>query len=400
MSTRPIAIDLFSGAGGLSLGFEQAGFDVRASVDVDPIHCAVHEFNFPGCVSIAGDAGALTGADIRARAGLGSAAIACVFGGPPCQGFSTMGRRSMEDPRNGLVMHFHRLVHELDPDTFAFENVKGLTAGSQRVFLDAFLDAFTASGRYDIVSPWQVLNAADFGVPQARKRLIIIGVRRGSTMPAWPVSAGRVTVADALDDIPDADTIPALIERDWAEVEHGQPSPYAAVLRGIIGDPGDFSVPRSWAPELLTSSLRTEHSELSKGRFAMTPHGTFEPVSRFYKLNPKGVSNTIRAGTGRDRGAYTSARPIHPHHPRCITVREAARLHSYPDWFRFHATKWHGFRQVGNSVPPLLGRAIAGSIAKAIGYSPVKPSHIHQLGDPRLLLLNGTQAEAHFASRR
>lgn len=399
MSERPIAVDLFSGAGGLSLGFEQAGFDVRASVDVDPVHCAVHEFNFPGCVTIAGDAGSLTGTEIRSRAGLVGKRIATVFGGPPCQGFSTMGKRSMEDPRNELVMHFHRLVHELAPDTFAFENVKGLIAGSQRGFLEAFLNAFAQSGCYDIVTPWQVLNAADYGVPQARKRLFILGVRRGMAAPPWPVPTARVTVSDALDDIPDADGIPELLVRDWAEVDLGVPSPYAAVLRGLAEDPDDFSVPRRWSPALLTSSLRTDHSDLSRGRFAQTPHGTFEPVSRFYKLNPQSVSNTIRAGTGRDRGRFTSARPIHPHHPRCITVREAARLHSYPDWFRFHATKWHGFRQVGNSVPPLLGRAIASSVAKAIGYSPVKPGHSQGLGEPRLLSFNTTQAEAYFASR-
>ncbi len=88
-------------------------------------------------------------------------------------------------------------------------------------------------------------------------------------------------------------------------------------------------------------------------RFLATKHGDTEPISRFHKLDPKGVCNTIRAGTASDRGAFTSPRPIHPFSPRCITVREAARLHSYPDWFRFHVTKWHGFRQIGNSVPPL-----------------------------------------------
>src|SRR5437660_4657073 len=91
-----------------------------------------------------------------------------------------------------------------------------------------------------------------------------------------------------------------------------------------------------------------------------------ESISRFLKLSPDAYCNTLRAGTASDRGAFTSPRPIHPVTPRCITVREAARLHSYPDWFRFHATKWHGFRQIGNSVPPLLALAVAREIARVL----------------------------------
>ncbi|MFM6055520.1 MAG: DNA cytosine methyltransferase, partial [Sphaerospermopsis kisseleviana] len=115
---------------------------------------------------------------------------------------------------------------------------------------------------------------------------------------------------------------------------------------------------------ILTSSLRTKHSPASEERFASTPHGKNEPISRFYKLDPDGLCNTLRAGTASNKGAFTSPRPIHPFTPRCITVREAARLHSFPDWFRFHPTKWHGFRQIGNSVPPLLAQAVAAEIIK------------------------------------
>ncbi|NES68411.1 MAG: DNA cytosine methyltransferase, partial [Okeania sp. SIO2D1] len=97
-----------------------------------------------------------------------------------------------------------------------------------------------------------------------------------------------------------------------------------------------------------------------------------ESVSHFYKLNPDGICNTLRAGTPSSKGAYTSPRPIHPFTPRCITVREAARLHSYPDWFRFHVTKWHGFRQVGNSVPPLLAKAVAQEIIHGLNIKPLQ----------------------------
>src|SRR5208337_1310080 len=161
-------------------------------------------------------------------------------------------------------------------------------------------------------------------------------------------------------------------------------------------DPEDYSTPREFDASLLTSSLRTIHTDLSKKRFMETQPGDTEPVSRFHKLDPKGVCNTIRAGTASDRGAFTSPRPIHPLSPRCITVREAARLHSYPDWFRLHVTKWHGFRQVGNSVPPLLGRAVAAKVAEALDYRPARPRRPIKLGEPTLLALGMSEAASKY----
>ena len=107
------------------------------------------------------------------------------------------------------------------------------------------------------------------------------------------------------------------------------------------------------------------------------------------------MSNTLRAGTASDRGAHTAPRPIHPVYPRVITVREAARLHGYPDWFRFHVTKWNGFREIGNSVPARLARAVASSLLRADGIK-ARPGSEVELGDPRLLHLTATEAERHF----
>ncbi|MFO1522467.1 MAG: DNA cytosine methyltransferase, partial [Kiritimatiellia bacterium] len=149
-------------------------------------------------------------------------------------------------------------------------------------------------------------------------------------------------------------------------------------------------------PNLLTSSRRTDHTAESQRRFLETEHGDTEAISRFRKLPPDGLCNTLRAGTDSARGAFTSPRPIHPFLPRVITVREAARLHSYPDWFRFHTTKWHGFRQVGNSVPPLLGRAVASSIIAALGVEPVKPAEVLCPGPVALLGLDMAAAAHHF----
>jgi len=391
-------VDLFAGAGGLSLGFEQAGFDVRAAVEIDPVHCAVHEFNFPKCASICGDATALTGADIRKAARLGNARIDVVFGGAPCQGFSLMGKRALDDPRNRLLLEFVRLTTELSANYFVFENVKGLTVGRHRQLLDELIETFQQNG-YDVLLPYRVLNAADFGVPQDRQRLFLIGAKKGLPLPQYPALSvtPRVDVWAAIGDLPDVDRFDELVDSDSTlAAKLGKPSPYAKTLRGTLTDPRDFSYPRAWNPRRLTSSMRTEHTPLSQKRFRATSHGKVEPISRFLKLDPDGLSNTLRAGTGSDRGAFTSPRPIHPHMPRCITVREAARLHSYPDWFRFHITKWHGFRQIGNSVPPLLGRAVASQVLEAMDIAPERPQTPLELGPESLLKMTVTTAARYY----
>ena len=397
---RPVGIDLFAGAGGLSLGFEQAGFDVAAAVEIDPIHCATHEFNFPNSTAICASVVDLTGEEIRSRANLGKSDIDVVFGGAPCQGFSLIGKRSFDDPRNQLVFHYVRLVRELQPKYCVFENVKGLTLGAHAKFLAEIVEALQASD-YEVLLPYQVLNAADFSVPQDRRRLFLIAARRGLPLPSYPaINSRRVTVADAISDLPDADQYDELRSDDATTIKWTTRRMYAKILRGMEADANDFSYARASDRNVLTSSLRTEHTELSQTRFEATEHGKTEPISRFRKLDPQGLCNTLRAGTDSARGAFTSPRPIHPHLPRVITVREAARLHSYPDWFRFHATKWHGFRQIGNSVPPLLGRAVASEIAAALGIEPTKPTNELQLGNPQLLMFDMGGAARYFAVPR
>ena len=150
---------------------------------------------------------------------------------------------------------------------------------------------------------------------------------------------------------------------------------------------------------MLTSSARTTHTEISRRRFAGTEPGDVEPISRFFKLRAESLSNTLRAGTDGARGAFTSPRPIHYRYPRCITVREMARLHGFPDWFRFHATKWHGARQIGNSVPPPLGRAIASQVMKALGHNAQRCDEHHELGNPALLYMEMSEAAEHFGVR-
>ncbi|TBZ79631.1 DNA cytosine methyltransferase [Rhizobium leguminosarum] len=411
---RPLGIDLFAGAGGLSLGFEQAGFDIAAAVEIDPIHCAVHKFNFPETVVISKSVSELTGAEIRRRAEIGDRAVDCVFGGPPCQGFSMIGQRILEDPRNSLVMDFVRLVAELDAETFVFENVKGLTVGKHRAFLEELVQAFGDRG-YQVRLPWRVLDAACYGVPQHRERLILFGAKLGRDIPDYPTAVTNPmdgkrqvqglpngpTCKDALGDLPDAERFEALMQSDTVKVSvYDAPSNYAAELRCMTNDAWHYGYVREWNAASLTSSARTLHTDISKRRFSATKPGAVEPISRFFKLSPDGLSNTLRAGTDGARGAFTSPRPIHFAYARCVTVREMARLHGFPDWFRLHVTKWHGARQIGNSVPPPLARAIAKMVVKALKMEPVRPSGSIALGDESLLHLEMTAASEHFGVKK
>ncbi|TVQ11755.1 MAG: DNA cytosine methyltransferase [Leptolyngbya sp. DLM2.Bin27] len=414
MSSRPVAIDLFAGAGGLSLGFEQAGFDVVAAVEVDPIHAAIHQYNFPNCVVLPTSIAGLSAQTIRRQAGMGAREVDIVIGGPPCQGFSLMGQRVLDDPRNRLVREFVRLVDELSPRFFLLENVKGLTVGEHRQVLDELVEAFQARG-YGVRTPWQMLNAYNYGVPQNRQRLFLLGARQGETLPDYPMpitalpqTSSQVQLAvttplgapptcqAALGDLPDAELFAELLDDDAVYTEGwGQPSAYAAELRCLSDRAWHLGYRRQWEPNLLTASARTRHTALSRQRFAATQPGAREPVSRFLKLVPDGVSNTLRAGTDSARGSFTSPRPIHYALPRCITVREMARLHGFPDWFRLHKTKWHGARQVGNAVPPPLARAIATEFVKVLGVNIPNPPAVLPLGDLAWLAMTMTEA-AHY----
>lgn len=377
-------------------------------MEIDPIHAAGHAFNFPLSAVLAESVTNLTGNGIREKADFGDRAVDVVFGGAPCQGFSLIGQRSIDDDRNRLVKEFVRLVRELEANYFVFENVKGLTVGRQKRFLEELLEEFRAVG-YELRLPWRVLNAADYDVPQHRERLILIGAKRGLALPDYPEPTthrrrGDIddlllrptpTCREALGDLPDAEHFESLFHSDavatnrWAD-----PGTYAAKMR-CHGDVGwGLGYRREWDPSVLTASARTAHTEISRRRFRQTRPGTVEPISRFYKLAPDGISNTLRAGTDSARGAFTSPRPIHYEYARCITVREMARLHGFPDWFRFHVTKWHGARQIGNAVPPPLARAVAEKIGEAMKLESRPTTITIPLGDPRLLEMDMSEAAA------
>ena len=375
---RPVAIDLFSGAGGMSVGFEQAGFDIVLGVDFDAHHVAVHHRNFPYGKSIVASVADLDGPKIRDLSGV-DGEVDLIFGGPPCQGFSHMGLRDSGDPRNTLVNEFARIVEEVNPRAFVMENVPGINTGDTAKIFEWAVDRFQSAG-YKLAWPVRTLNAADFGVPQNRKRLFVIGIRADlGVRPTYPIEPAhaqppRPTVWEAISDLPDVDSDDSLFKSDLCQypVEPDEANIYARVSRGLELDPSDYSRPRKWDPETASGCLRTRHNEKSRNLYSATPQGQMVPGHKLPKLDPNGLAPTLRAGTTSERGSFTAPRPVHPFKPRVITAREAARLHGFPDWFSFFPGKWHAYRQIGNAVCPPVARAVGSKVMEALGIDPGK----------------------------
>lgn len=332
------------------------------------MECRLLQKNFPSSPAFSVDLSTCSGKQLRKLAGLPSSSqVDVLFGGPPCQGFSVGGRREVDDERNLLIFEFARLVREIRPKYFVMENVAGLLQSRAQLARESFLRRVKRSG-YQIVEPLRILNAADFGVPQRRHRTFILGYLRGVTPLFYPMRRGCQneageeffpTVSDAISDLVELEKDTDLFDVDVHTGSFKPRSSYSKLLRGEYRLRGDRSAKRKWNKGSLSGCLRSRHDSLIQRRFAKTKPGEAEPISRYFRLRLNQVSPTIRAGTGADRGSHTAPRPIHPTMPRCITAREAARLHSFPDWFAFYGTRWHDFRQIGNSVPPLFAKAVA-----------------------------------------
>ena len=385
-SRRPIAVEFFAGAGGLSLGLEQAGFDVVLAADRDGYHVATHERNFPYGLSICASVTDLDGPKLRALLGT-DREIDLVAGGPPCQGFSHMGTRDVLDPRNTLVNEFVRLVLELRPKAFLMENVPGMQSGATASIFEHALKRWqTEEPGYKITTPVKTLNAAAFGVPQSRERLFVLGVRRDiASLAAYPDGPlegqpARPTVLEAIGDLPRLARHREMLDTDTSTYDEARPnSPYARALRGIEQDPTDYSHPRLWDRSKATCSAAVRHRPEVAALYAATVPGTMVPGHKLPKLQPDGLAPTLRAGSESEHGSYTAPRPVHPEEPRCITAREAARLHGYPDWFRFYPGKWHAYRQIGNSVCPPVARALGRQLMLALGLQPERPGEALEL---------------------
>jgi DNA (cytosine-5)-methyltransferase 1 len=255
--------------------------------------------------------------------------------------------RSAERRRIGVRTHCGRITAPILPDGERARLPRAETCGSE-----AHILRYRFTCRLHGPNAHSGPQAADHGVPQRRVRAFLIGYAHGEVAPDYPQPPGlkAPTVRDAISDLSSVDRNCTDCDLDDYDGPLGQPSEFASVLRRYRN---------GRVVKRLSGCLRTSHSPPVVARFRATRPGGQESVSRYYRLAWGGICPTLRAGTGPDHGSHTAPRPIHPVRPRCITVREAARLHTFPDWFTFHATKWHSFRQIGNSVPPYLARAVA-----------------------------------------
>ena len=353
-------IDLFCGVGGLSLGAARAGFTVTAAVDNDRRAGEAHKANFPHCVHLSDDVARLSAKTLRDAAGLNdSTVIHGVVGGPPCQGFSRIGRRSPEDPRNSLFEHFFRLVAELRPWFYVAENVLGVL---DEQFAEVRRNAFSHVADYHTLGPLR-LKASDFGAATSRERVFFIGTLPDHVMrvsetafhPPEDVVAVRVEVA--------LRGLRKKIGADWQSDGQGwrhltcRPEGrfWDKIFREVPDGVGDEEALRRLREEdTVSGCLGTRHTPAVVERFADLEEGAVDGPSRAVRLARSGFCPTLRSGTGPEHGSFQALRPIHPTEPRVITPREAARLQGFPDWFVFHRTKWHSFRLIGNSVSPVL----------------------------------------------
>ena len=373
----------------MSLGLEAAGFDIAVAVEFDAVHSLVHHFNFPYCKTICRDISKVKSTEILNALKINGykTDVDLIAGGPPCQGFSHIGKRQIDDPRNSLVFEYLRIISEIKPKYFIFENVPGIATGEHKQFLDELISDFELIG-YRIDKPIKILDASEFGAPQKRKRLILIGSRMDVAQAKYPLTThgdlskvqddlfvesklSFVTVHDAISDLA---KINAFINTDKgipiSKLDYsGKREKYSLEPSDIF----ELCHKRS-VDEKVYGHVGSVHTQISIDRFTVTDPGVVEPKSRFLKLSPTGLCNTLRAGTNSDKGAYTAPRPIHYSIPRCITVREAARLHTFPDWFQFHRTIWHGFREIGNAVIPILSKELGSSVISAMQINVTQPN--------------------------
>lgn len=366
-------VDVFCGAGGLSEGFRQAGFDVVLGLDWDEHACATHATNFPESITWNRDVREVTGREILRATRRRS--IDVVIGGPNCQGVSERGHRDPKDARNQMFGQFARLVEELRPKFFVIENVAGLTHKHNFPLLQRVFRKFRALG-YRCAA--DVLLAANYGVPQLRHRLVIVGTRLPRVELSLPAPSHdehgvgamgesrlrHVTVREAIGDLHRLSTGKGMEERDYPSVKSRLTAFQSSMRRGsvclhnhIAAKTAQINIERvSWIPE--GGNWKDIPSELLPPRFLrcrLTDHST-----TYGRLRWDHPAFTITALCDNvTAGAYT-----HPSQDRALTVREAARLQGFPDRYRFVGAQ--KTRQVGNSVPPPLARHIAAHVMRLL----------------------------------
>lgn len=339
------AIDLFCGCGGLSYGFERAGYNILLGIDNDAKALETFELNHKGSKTILADITNITyNDDIKPL--VGDEMIDVVIGGPPCQGMSLSGPRNIDDPRNKLYLSFIRLVKEIQPKAFIIENVPGLVGLFGGQIKDSIIDKFTQIG-YSI--QYKILCSADYGVPQNRRRVIFVGLKEGVFTYPEP-SKGLVTCSMALSDLPPLEDKIGEDDQEYASVPLNG---YQKLMRKNSN--------------LVKNHIAANHSERVKNIISFVPDGGN------YKDLPEEYRNSRKFNVAWTRFASDKPAPTidtgHRHHfhykyNRVPTVRECARLQSFPDDFVFLGNKTQQFRQVGNAVPPLMAQKLAETLKK------------------------------------
>ena len=363
-------INLFSGAGGFSLGAKRAGFDIAGSVEIDPHAISVYARNFPNTPLWEQDLSTVSATDILRNFNLKVGEIDGIIGGPPCQGFSHMGRNNSEDPRNQLFPDFFQIVKEAVPKFFLAENVPGILSPKNDIFIKQIRSKL--EDKYAILDPMRLV-AKEFGVPTTRERIFFFGYLKVGINSVEPTAfetanTKPVCVKDALKGLPRKIKPHWLLEKDgWRKIKKVVEGDFGSKLYDQIpGGVGDAeAITRLQEKNEISGCLGTRHSKEIMERYSKIKQGEMDPVSKSRRLKPDGFCPTLRAGTGSDKGSYQAVRPLHPTENRVITPREAARLQGFPDWFQFHPTKWHSFRQIGNSVSPILAEYILSVIKSA-----------------------------------
>ena len=372
----PIVIDLFAGAGGLSLGASRAGFTVGAAVEKDEHAMRTHISNFPNTVHIQEDITTLTGKSIIKKAKINQQDLIGIIGGPPCQGFSDIGQGDVKDERNLLFIKFFDIVAELQPVFFVAENVPGIM---KEKYKEIRKEAFDKVSNYTILPPILV-NASEYGAPTIRTRYFFIGFRNCALIQPFNAldienkklpEKDRTTVKMALEGLQEdirytqsfKSSKPLVSHYIEAEKHLQSDFFFNRVTACIPENIGDVNYIRSFQTKhIVNGCIPTKHSVTVRSRYAKLKYNERDTISKSTRLDPDGYCPTLRAGTGPEKGSYQAVRPIHYKYNRVITPREAARLQGFPDWFKLPETIWHSFRQIGNSVSPIAAEQVLSAI--------------------------------------
>lgn len=377
------AVDLFCGAGGITLGLLQAGFDVRFCADISAACGSTHERNFPVLPFHQLDVSKIDGSDVLRLARVRAGELDLLIGGPPCQGFSIIGQRAIDDPRNGLLGRFLKIAFAVKPKAIVIENVPGLATLGGGAVLEEIGNAFDAGG-YDVHCA--ELLAAQYGVPQMRWRVFFVAWRRslgllgggfpspthgrtsiGDLVPNRTLSKsemeGFITIGEAIGDLPPVGS------GEINGLYSGHPSSqYQRTMRvGLRTELHNHYAPRMSEANLARIRYLKPGQDWRDLPIELLPPSMRRALRkdhtrRYRRMSWDGVARSIITRFRDPKsGEY-----IHPDQTRTISIREAARIQSFPDWFEFMGNYSDQYDQVGNAVPPLLANAVAAEIAAVL----------------------------------